>query len=98
MSILNYRAYSSTNYQAGENNPIAQEPALAGANVTVGGTSTKSAAMPDDTLFVRLAADVACYVEFGADPTAAAGTMYMPAGSVEYVGIAAGDKIAVIEA
>ena len=46
---------------------------------------------------VRLVAEAACHVEFGANPTADGDSIYLPANSVEYFEISAGQKIAVIE-
>lgn len=50
-------------------------------------TSTQSTAFLDTTRMIRVVADAACYLEFGANPTAAAGGVYLPANVVEYFGV-----------
>lgn len=61
------------------------EPALATQPVTVGGTSTQSAAFNANTRFVRLHTDAACFVLFGANPTAVTGASpRLAAGATEY--------------
>lgn len=48
---------------------------------------------------LRLYSDVAMWYSVGADPTAVANTtIYLPAGSVEFVYADKGDKVAVLEA
>lgn len=66
---------------------LAVLPPLAEQNLTVGGTSTQSAALNADTRIVRLCSDVACRVAFGANPTATVTSIPLTAGGVEYMGI-----------
>lgn len=72
-------------------------------SVTVGGTSTQSAAILGPTgklRNVRLMTDTDCFVEWGENPTALNdGTGGMPLGAEnpEVVGIQAGHLVAVIE-
>ena len=75
-------------------------PAIASENVTITGTSAQSSALNSSTVLVRLVADASCYVQVGANPTAAAGDTYLPSGVVEYFAIqpGAGYKIAAITA
>lgn len=79
---------------------VAHQPALAEANVTIGAASAASDAFVSNTLLVRLATDTACFVTFGADPTATTSKTYLPAGHVEYFKVPPGEsyKVAVIEA
>jgi len=68
-------------------------------SVAIGGSSTQSSAVADTTTAVLLTATVACFIAVGASPTAVANTsMYLPANVPTYVGIAGGQKVAVIQA
>lgn len=75
---------------------IATEPAIANQTVSIGGTSAQSAAFNTETKFVRLYADVACCVSFGANPTSTNAKTALPVGSPEYFGVTPGHKVAVI--
>ena len=98
MSILNIREYGTqVTDQGGRVVQVGREPAVAGANKSFTGTSVQSSAFNDETRFVRLMVDAAAYIEFGSDPTAAAGTLYLPSTTPEYFGVNPGDKVAVIE-
>lgn len=95
--IAGFRALARNDKNAA---PIATgHPAFEGV-VTVGGTSAQSAAIPAteaNTLFVRLFADEACHIAIGSNPTATtSNALKLPSGGVEWVGLNAGDKIAVI--
>lgn len=73
----------------------------AGEAVSVSGSSAQSAVFPatGPTKGVRLVSTTNCFVEIGANPTAAANTStYLPAGVVEYFACAAGHRVAVIQA
>lgn len=74
-----------------------QEPSIGNQQVAIGGASVQSLAFNDATRFVRLHADAACRVLFGANPTALATSMRIPAGGTEYFGVAPGHKLAVIQ-
>lgn len=74
-----------------------QEPALAVQEVAIGGASAQSNAFNTATAFVRVHADAACRVAFGADPTALAGSTRLPANGTEYFGVKPEHKIAVIQ-
>ena len=78
--------------------PVAVLPPLAEQAVAVGAGSVQSAALNAATDLVRVHCDVNCQVSFGANPTAAVGSMRLAAGASEYFGVAAGSalKIAVI--
>lgn len=81
---------------------VGVEPALAEQAVTIGAGSAQSAELNGKTRFVRLHAEAACAIAFGASPTAVATLHRMPAGAVEFYGVNPKDdtgngiKIAVI--
>lgn len=72
------------------------EPATAVQQVSQGGSSTQSAAFSSTTSFVRVHADSAVRIAFGANPTASASSPRMPAGATEFFGVRPGHKLAVI--
>jgi len=72
------------------------EPALVVQQRSVSGSSAQSAAMNDQTQFVRLHTDVTIRVAFGTNPTASATSQRMVAGQTEYFGVSRGIKIAAI--
>lgn len=74
--------------------PFPQLPPVAEQKVTIGGTSAQSAVLTGEV--VQLEADAACSVKVGADPTAAATNMRIPANVPLYFCVSPGDKIAVI--
>ena len=59
-------------------------------------TSTQSTAMAVNTRFVRVHSDEACHIAVGSNPTATTSSLRLAAESVEYFGIAPGQKIAAI--
>ncbi len=76
-------------------------PALAVAadqNVTIGAASVQSTALGANTRIARVVATVACWIEFGANPTATTSSVYLPANLVEYFVVSPSSKIAVIQA
>ena len=85
---------------AGTNGPTqaAQQPVVAEQTVTIGGSSTASAAFNAATTLVRLHTDSICSIEFGTAPTATTATARMVAGQTEYFGVpqAGALKVAVI--
>ncbi len=77
--------------------PAASLPTVvAEQTVAISGSSTASAAFSATTSFVRVHTDAICSIEYGSNPTATTAKARMPADSVEYFGVNAGDKIAVI--
>jgi hypothetical protein len=64
--------------------------------VTSSGTSVQSAAFAENIEYVRIAADAACHLEFGVNPTATSSKIYLPADDYEYFKISPGEKVAVI--
>lgn len=76
--------------------PLAREPAVATQAVTFT-TSTQSSAFNADTQLVRIVADAACHLAFGANPTATANSMLLPSGAVEYFAVTPGHKVAIYD-
>lgn len=64
--------------------------------VSITAGSVQSSAFANNTKFLRVHADAACRVEFGANPTADGTSMRMAAGQTEYFGVTPGHKVAVI--
>jgi hypothetical protein len=64
--------------------------------ITSSGTSVQSTAISDNIFYVRIAADAACHLEIGVNPTATTSSIYLPADDYEYFKISPGEKIAVI--
>ena len=57
-------------------------------------TSSQSAAFANTTRLIRVIADADVYIAFGDNPTATAISVRLPANTVEYFGVFAGEKIA----
>lgn len=72
-------------------------PALTTQTVSIAGSSAASSAFHRRCSVVRVATDVGCHIECSTNPTATTSSTYLPAYTVEYFGVKAGDKIAVIE-
>ena len=64
-------------------------------NVAVGAASAQSAAVGG--LVVRVVSSTDCHIAFGANPTALATSMFLPAKLPEYFVCAPTDKLAVIQ-
>jgi hypothetical protein len=64
--------------------------------VTSSGSSVQSAAFAENIEYVRIAADAACHLEFGVNPTATTSKVYVPADDIEYFKVSPGEKVAVI--
>lgn len=76
---------------------VARVPSLVDqATITVTGTSAQSAAFSGDTKLVRVWCDTQSAVAFGANPTATAASMPLPAGAQEYFQAIPGQKAAFI--
>ena len=76
---------------------VAQLPGVTTQVVAIGGASAQSAALNGATKFVRVACDTPCNIAVGDNPTATVNSHYLPAGAVEYLGVNARSKIAVIQ-
>lgn len=81
----------------GGNVAAGKEPRLAAQSVAVGVASAQSDAFQDNTRFIRVHTDVACYYKIGSNPTAVATEGRLAANQTEYFGVNGGDKIAVIQ-
>jgi hypothetical protein len=64
---------------------------------TTTGASQQSAAMSSTVSIVRVAVNQDTYVAVGSDPTATANSAMMPAGSVEFFAVTAGEKVAFLQ-
>jgi hypothetical protein len=60
-------------------------------------SATLSSAFNEATKLIRIVSDTQCYIEVGASPTATANSMLVPAFSVEYFGVTAGDKVSIYD-
>lgn len=66
--------------------------------VSVSGTSAAVAtAFGAGTSILRLVSTTACFIKFGAAPTATASDMLLPANVVEYFGTTPGVKVAALQ-
>lgn len=77
---------------------VADQPACAEQTVAIGAGSVQSSAFQATTGFVRVCADQACSIVFGANPTATSSSCRLPANAVEYFSVPLGGnwKVAVI--
>ena len=66
--------------------------------VSTSGTSAQSAAFGAGTSIIRVIASEACFLVFGANPTATSAGMFLAAGAVEYFAVTPGQKVAAIQA
>jgi len=71
-------------------------PAITTQKVKISGTSEQSAALNDDTKFVRVLADANCCILASEDPTATDSDIPLTSEGAEYFGVIAGQKIAAI--
>jgi len=65
--------------------------------LTLSGTSQNTfdtSGVGNNTTFVRIAATTDAHIDIGSSPTADTNSPILPAGSVEYVGIKQGEKVA----
>ena len=76
--------------------PAPMTPPVAEQNVTIGMSSTQSAAFNAETTFIMVNCDAACSLAFGADPTAVATAQRMGANETRFYGVVPGQKLAVI--
>ena len=78
--------------------PVAETPALVDQAISISSTSAQSAAFGATTRFIRVQSDTACWLLFGANPTATNAKMPLAANVPEYFGVVAGQKVAAITA
>ena len=93
MYIAEYRDMPTVN---GLFFPVAQEPALATQTVTVSGTSAQSTAFGANTKFIGVTCDGIFSYKIAADPTATTSHFRVPANTILYFGVIAGQKLAAI--
>jgi hypothetical protein len=73
------------------------EPPLVEQTITIGGSSTPATnPFSSRTKFVQLSTDAICSVAFGKNPTATTSNQRLPANTVVFKGVHAGDFVAVI--
>lgn len=99
MAKLYISEYSNAVTPAGSNISVVSEPMNTDQTpVTIGATSTQSAAFGGNTTVVRLHTDAICSVAFGSNPTATASNKRLAANTTEYfaVPLGSGLKVAVI--
>lgn len=94
MALLNIREYATMAQVIG-GAPMAQEPALARQNVSIGGGSTPSNPFNVLTRYVRVETDAICRIEFGQAPTADGLSARMAANQTEYFAVPEGGGYAV---
>lgn len=70
-----------------------------GQAVTITGTSAQSAAFAASTKYIRLVSTTACWIQFGANPTATTTTpsILLAANVPEFFGVTPGQKVAGIQ-
>lgn len=73
--------------------PVAEHPADVQQTVSFT-TSAQSSVFAETTTILRIVSDETCRYLVGSNPTAVAGSNYLPAGTVEYIGVKGGDRIA----
>lgn len=61
-------------------------------------TTTQSAAFSTTTKMIRVYADAACHINFGASPTATTSNKKLAADAPEYFGVIGGQKVAAVTA
>lgn len=98
MATLKIREYTKLgDVYPGGTAPIAQEPGVDQAAVTFT-TTTQSAQFGTNTKYIAIKADAAfCYV-VGVNPTATSNAIDVAAGTIIYLGVSPGHKIAVVAA
>lgn len=67
-------------------------------SVAVGAVSQQSNLFTTNTNLIRVCSTVDCFVAFGVSAVATSGSMYLPAGAVEYFAVNPGGRIAVLRA
>lgn len=75
--------------------PAPLMPGIAEQAITITGTSAQSAAFSATTTNILVHTDTACFLAFGANPTAVNTAHGVGAGETRFYGVAAGSKIAV---
>ncbi len=103
MSTLWVREYANTGASDAGQSPVsraaqvAMEPGTDQTPVTFS-TSAQSAAFGATTTLIAVIADAAFHYVVAANPTATVNALKVPADTLVFIGVAAGHKIAAIEA
>lgn len=91
MAVLFITEYSRQGRDAsGFQMVVADEPPAANQVVTIGASTTQSAAFNALTRFVRIHTDAICSIEFGTNPVATTTTRRLAANSTEYFAVPLG--------
>ena len=96
MATLYITEYTQAGGPSGLGMLLPNDPPVAEQTVTIGSSSTQSAAFNAATTFIRVHTDAICSVLIGANPAAAATDARMAASTTEYRVVKPGHKIAVI--
>lgn len=72
------------------------QPSITDQTVAISGSSAQSAAFNARTRAVLLSADAICSIAFGANPTATATNLRLPANTIIAFAVVPGQKVAVI--
>ncbi len=96
MSLLYVSEYKGVRQVEGGLSQVGEEPATEQTPVTFT-TAAQSAAFGAGVKVVRVIADANAWLLFGEDPTATANSKFLPANSVEYFGVIAGQKVSVYD-
>jgi hypothetical protein len=96
MATLYVTEFSKAGTNPNGTTQIAVMPPLAEQIVVVGAGSLSSAAFNAATTLIRVATDASCSIAIGTSPAATTSKLRLAANTVEYFGVSAGDKIAVI--
>jgi hypothetical protein len=97
MATLYVDEFATLEYVNGVPVPIAPMPPVATQTVAISGSSTPSTnGFGAATRYIRVTTDSICSIAIGTTPVATTAKTRMNANSVEYWGVVAGYKIAVI--
>lgn len=99
MATAYIREYANITFPGSAAVQAVMEPGLADQTVSTSGASAQSSAFTVNTRLIALSAPASqavCYV-VGQNPTATTGALRVPAGSLIYIGVTPGHKIALID-
>lgn len=96
MAVLYISEFAGLAAVRGAQASIGAQPSLVDQTVAIGAGSAQSKAFGPTTNMVLICADAVCSVLFGANPTATAVNMRIPANFPMYFAVSPGQKVAVI--
>ena len=96
MAVLYIAEFSGLYAKGNQTGQMAITPPIAEQHVSIGMSSTASAAFNAATNLIRVHTDAICSIAFGASPTATANGMRLAANQTEYFAVQGGQEIAVI--